>query len=188
MRRGWERLLPAEGATGERQMLHGRQRWGCLGPCPFTDTRQRPATHPLPVRTASPPDETFPSLTPALTPTLHGQARPASGTPVLLTLHELWAAGVHPFPRCPGPQARDQVRVKQVREKAEPGYLGTRASSHIARWSRLPVSPPIRTASRAQEGPRAPRQPQPRSQPWPLADTGGLSTSKATKAHTGLAS
>lgn len=139
MRCGWERLLPAEGATGERQMLHGRQRWGCLGPCPFTDTRQRSATHLLPVRTASPLDEPFPSLTPALTPTLHGQAGPASGTPVLLTLHELWAAGVHPFPPCPGPQARDQVRVKQVREKAEPGYQGLQPHRPMEPPSCLPT-------------------------------------------------
>lgn len=92
-------------------------------------------------------------------------------------------------PRAPSPGPDGE----QVRVKAEPGYLGTRASSRIARGSRLPQSPHpsgwrAQQGPGAQEGPRHQGSRDPGRSPglWPTQ--GGLPTSKATKAHTGLAS
>lgn len=129
---------------------------------------------------------------PALTPTLHGQAGPASGTPVLLTLHELWAAGVHPFPPCPGPQCGTRWRGGQGEGRA-------RLFGHQGLQPHCPREPPCLSFPTRQDGEQS-RGQVPRRVPghqgshdpvsspglWPTQ--GGLPTSKATKAHPGLAS
>ena len=128
---------------------------------------------------------------PAQTPTLHGQAGPASGTPSCLRSVSCGPLVSTPSHRAqapnPGPDG------EEVRVKAEPGYLGTKASSHIAQGSHPASVSPRQDGeqSRGQVPRRVPGHQgrhDPVSSPGLWQIQGSLPTSKATKAHPGLAS
>ena len=165
---------------------------GSPGPLPLHG-HQRAASHP-PASCACnfSTDGTLPALTPTLTPTLHGQAGPASGTPVLLTLRELWATGVHPFPPCPGPQPRTRWRGGQGEGRARlPGHQGLQP--HCPRERPCLSFPTCQDGeqSRGQVSRRVPGHQgrhDPVSSPGLWQMQGSLPTSKATKVHPGLAS